>query len=101
MDFSARFSARIVDASKAVSARIAGLRFAARPDVMPLAEAEVLARLLAGYTPLDDLGRQQALRVAEQRAGQEFLDVFGINDAREWDPTTLWDQMKPAQRLKV
>lgn len=80
---------------------LAGLRFAARPDVMPLHEAEVLARALAGYTPLDDIARALAQRAAEQRAGQEFLNVFGITDAREWNPRTLWEAMKPGERLKI
>jgi S-DNA-T family DNA segregation ATPase FtsK/SpoIIIE len=81
---------------------LAGLRFAARADVMPLHEAEVLARALARYTPLDDIARALAQRAAEQRAGQEFLDVFGITDAREWNPRTLWEAVKkPGERLKV
>jgi S-DNA-T family DNA segregation ATPase FtsK/SpoIIIE len=80
---------------------LAGLRFAAKADVMPLHEAEVLARALAGYTPLDDIARALAQRAAEQRAGQEFLDVFGITDAREWNPHALWGGMKPGERLKI
>lgn len=80
---------------------IAGLRFAATADVMPLHEAEVLARALAGYTPLDDIARALAQRAAEQRAGQEFLDVFGITDAREWNPQALWAGAKPGERLKI
>jgi S-DNA-T family DNA segregation ATPase FtsK/SpoIIIE len=80
---------------------LAGLRFAAKADVMPLHEAEVLARALAGYTPLDDIARALAQRAAEQRAGQEFLDVFGITDAREWNPHALWGGVKPGERLKI
>ena len=77
------------------------LRFAARPDVMALHEAEALARALARYAPLDEASRALAERVAEQRAGQEFLDLFGIGDARMWDPRVGWGQLKPADRLRI
>ena len=79
-----------------------GLRFAAKPDVMPLWEAEALARALARYMPLDSVGRMMAERAAEARAGQEFLEAFQIvMDARQWDPRPLWDQLTPAGRLRI
>ncbi len=31
-----------------------GLRFAAEPDIMPIYEAEALARALAAFTPTDE-----------------------------------------------
>lgn len=79
----------------------AGMRFAATPDVMALHEAEALARALARFTPTDDAERLLAQRAAEARAGQDFLDAYGIADARTWDPTIGWSQVVPAERLKV
>lgn len=78
-----------------------GLRFAATPDVMPLHEAQALARALARFTPTDDAERLLAKRAAEARAGQDFLDIFGIIDPRTWDPTIGWSQVSPTERLKV
>ena len=80
-----------------------GLQFAATPDVMPLVEAEVLARALARWEPSDYASQLLAARAADARAGQEFLDVFSIVDARTWDPATLWSRMTSASpdRLKI
>lgn len=78
-----------------------GLRFAATPDVMPLHEAAALARMLARYAPTDDAERVLAERAGEARAGQDFLDAFGIVDARTWDPRIGWGQITPSERLRV
>lgn len=42
-------------------------------------------------------------RAADARAGQEYLDVFHIEDARTWDPTTVWSRLTSASpdRLKI
>ena len=61
-----------------------GLAFAATPDVMPLVEAEVLARAVAAWEPQDAATRYVAERAASARAGQDFLDLFQIEDARVW-----------------
>ena len=45
-----------------------GLRFAATPDAMPIAEAEALARALARYEPSDDALKLLADRAADARA---------------------------------
>ena len=58
-----------------------GLAFAATPDVMPLVEAEVLARAVAAWEPQDAATRFVAERAADARAGQDFLDLFQIEDA--------------------
>ncbi|MDP7707382.1 type VII secretion protein EccCb [Mycobacterium sp. TY815] len=78
-----------------------GLRFAAVPDVLGIDEALALARALARFTPTDDAERLLEQRAAEARAGQEFLDAYGIFDARTWDPTIGWNSVTPAERLKV
>jgi len=80
-----------------------GLRFAATPDAMPIAEAEALARALARYEPSDDALKLLADRAADARAGQEYLDVFHIDDARTWDPNTLWSRLTSSSpdRLKI
>ncbi|WP_204809362.1 type VII secretion protein EccCb [Mycobacterium riyadhense] len=78
-----------------------GLRFAATPDVMPLHEAAALARMLSRYAPTDDAERVLAERAGEARAGQDFLDAFGITDARLWDPTIAWGQVTPAERVRL
>ena len=80
-----------------------GLAFAATPDLMPLVEAEVLARALARWEPSDAASKVLADRAADARAGQDFLDLFGIEDARTWDPSTLWAQMAwmSPSRLRV
>jgi DNA segregation ATPase FtsK/SpoIIIE, S-DNA-T family len=78
-----------------------GLRFAATPDFMSVNEAEVLARALSRYTPTDDATQLLVDRAAEARAGQEFLDLFSIADARLWDPRPMWDQLTPAERLRI
>jgi S-DNA-T family DNA segregation ATPase FtsK/SpoIIIE len=80
-----------------------GLAFAAAPDVMPLVEAEVLARALSRWELSDDAARVLAARAADARAGQDFLDLFAIDDARLWDPLTLWAQMTSMspKRLRV
>ncbi|MBU8819276.1 type VII secretion protein EccCb [Mycolicibacterium goodii] len=75
-----------------------GLLFAAKPDVMSSDEFEIIARSLARYDALDDAGRLIADKAAEARAGQEFLDLFGIEDARTWDPRVLWDTLTPERR---
>ena len=78
-----------------------GLSFAATPDVMPLVEAEVLARAVAAWEPQDAATRFVAERAADARAGQDFLDLFQIEDARVWDPTTLWSQLTTTTRLRA
>lgn len=80
-----------------------GLRFAATPDWMPIPEAEALARALARWEPSDDALKLLADRAADARAGQEFLDVYNIEDARTWDPNTLWSRLTSSSpdRLKV
>jgi S-DNA-T family DNA segregation ATPase FtsK/SpoIIIE len=78
-----------------------GLAFAATPDVMPLVEAEVLARAVAAWEPQDAATRFVAERAADARAGQDFLDLFQIEDARVWDPTTLWSQLTTTTRLRA
>lgn len=78
-----------------------GLLFAATPDYVSRNEFEVLARSLARWEPVDEAGRLIAKKATDARAGQEFLDVWGIQDARTWDPTPLWDALTPASRLVV
>jgi type VII secretion protein EccCb len=78
-----------------------GFTFAVAPDFLSLGEAEVLARALARWEPSDDAAQLLADRAANARAGQEFLDVFGIADARLWDPRQLWGQVTGADRLRV
>ncbi|MCH9736861.1 MAG: type VII secretion protein EccCb [Actinomycetia bacterium] len=78
-----------------------GLAFAATPDLMPLTEAEVLARAVARYEPSDAATRLLAERAADARAGQDFLDLFQIPDARQWDPHTAWAQVTAASRLRA
>ena len=78
-----------------------GLAFAATPDVMPLVEAEVLARAVAAWEPQDAATRFVAERAADARAGQDFLDLFQIEDARVWDPSTLWSQLTTTTRLRA
>ncbi len=78
-----------------------GLAFAATPDFMSLEEAEVLARAVARYEPSDAAARLLAERAADARAGQDFLDLFQIPDARQWDPHTLWSQVTAASRLRA
>lgn len=79
----------------------AGLAFAAAPDVMPLVEAEVLARAVAAWEPEDAATRFVAERAADARAGQDFLDLFQIEDARVWDPHALWSQQTVTSRLRA
>ncbi|ODQ85893.1 type VII secretion protein EccCb [Mycolicibacterium holsaticum] len=79
----------------------AGLAFAATPDVMPLVEAEVLARAVAAWEPEDAATRFVAERAADARAGQDFLDLFQIEDARVWDPHALWSQQTVTTRLRA
>jgi DNA segregation ATPase FtsK/SpoIIIE, S-DNA-T family len=78
-----------------------GFTFAVTPDFLSLGEAEVLARALAHWEPSDDAAQLLADRAANARAGQEFLDLFGIGDARLWDPRQLWGQVTGADRLRV
>ncbi len=78
-----------------------GLRFAASPDVLSVSEAEVLARALARFTPSDDAARFLAEHAAQSQAGQDFVDLFEITDARVWDPRPLWDQLSASERLRV
>lgn len=78
-----------------------GFTFAVTPDFLSLGEAEVLARALAHWEPSDDAAQLLADRAANARAGQEFLDMFGIGDARLWDPRQLWGQVTGADRLRV
>jgi DNA segregation ATPase FtsK/SpoIIIE, S-DNA-T family len=78
-----------------------GFTFAVTPDFLSVGEAEVLARALAHWEPSDDAAQLLADRAANARAGQEFLDVFGIADARLWDPRHLWGQVTGADRLRV
>lgn len=78
-----------------------GLTFAVTPDFLSIGEAEVLARALARWEPSDDAAQLLADRAANARAGQEFLDIFGIGDARLWDPRQLWGQVTGADRLRV
>lgn len=79
----------------------AGLRFAAVPDVMPIYEAEALARSLAQYTPTDEAEKLLAKHAAEARAGQDFTDALNIYDLRVWKPRLQWNDLTPARRLKV
>lgn len=80
-----------------------GMRFAATPDLMPLAEAEALARALARFQPSDDATEVLAAAAAKARAGQEFMDLFHIEDARTWDPRSLWSYMTSSSpnRLRI
>ncbi len=78
-----------------------GLRFAATPDVLSVAEAEVFARAVARFNVTDDAARFLAEHAAQSQAGQDFLDVFDIGDLRAWDPRALWRQLTPSERLKV
>ncbi|MBS9535984.1 type VII secretion protein EccCb [Mycobacterium sp. M1] len=87
-----------------VAASVAkGLGFAATPDVMSLAEAEVLARALARFEVSDDAALLLANRAADARAGQDFLDTFDIEDARTWHPELLWSKMTSTspERLRI
>jgi DNA segregation ATPase FtsK/SpoIIIE, S-DNA-T family len=77
------------------------LRFAAEPDFLSVTEAEILARALARWQPSDDAAELLADRAADARSGQEFLDFFGITDARQWDPHQLWGRAIGPDRLRV
>lgn len=79
----------------------AGLRFAAVPDIMPIYEAEALARSLAAFTPTDEAESLLAKTAAEARAGQDFTDALGIYDLRNWNPLIRWNDLAPANRLRV
>src|ERR1700756_3691899 len=68
---------------------------------MDVAEAEVFARAMARWQPSDDASQLLAERAADARAGQEFLDLFGITDARLWDPHSLWERVTGADRLRM
>ena len=78
-----------------------GLRFAAEPDIMPIYEAEALARALAAFTPTDEAESLLARTAEEARAGQDFTDALGIYDLRVWDPRLNWNNLSPANRLRV
>ncbi len=78
-----------------------GLLFAATPDYMSRNEFATLARSLARYVPEDEAGKVLAKAASEIRSGQEFLDMYGIEDARVWNPRALWDSLTPASRLKI
>lgn len=78
-----------------------GLRFAAVPDVMPIYEAEALARALAAFTPTDEAESLLARTAAEARAGQDFTDTLGIYDLRTWNPVPRWNDLAPADRLRA
>lgn len=78
-----------------------GLRFAAEPDIMPIYEAEALARALAAFTPTDEAESLLAKTAEEARAGQDFTDALGIYDLRIWDPRLNWNTLSPANRLRV
>ncbi|QIV79932.1 type VII secretion protein EccCb [Mycolicibacterium frederiksbergense] len=78
-----------------------GLRFAAQPDIMPIYEAEALARALAGFTPTDEAESLLAKNAEEARAGQDFTDALGIYDLRTWNPTLNWNSLSPANRLRA
>ncbi|MEX3741247.1 type VII secretion protein EccCb [Mycolicibacterium porcinum] len=78
-----------------------GLLFAANPDYMSRNEFEVLARSLSRYEPIDEAGRMLATAASEARSGQEYLDLWGIEDARTWDPTPLWDELTIATRCEI
>ncbi len=78
-----------------------GLRFAAVPDIMPIYEAEALARSLAQYTPTDEAEKLLAQQAAQARAGQDFTDALNIYDLRTWKPQLTWNDLTPARRLRV
>lgn len=78
-----------------------GLRFAAVPDIMPIYEAEALARALAAFTPTDEAESLLAKTAAEARAGQDFTDMLGIYDLRSWNPVPRWNDLSPADRLRA
>jgi S-DNA-T family DNA segregation ATPase FtsK/SpoIIIE len=78
-----------------------GLRFAAVPDVMPIYEAEALARALAAFNPTDEAESLLAKTAAEARAGQDFTETLGIYDLRSWNPVPRWNDLAPADRLKA
>ena len=78
-----------------------GLSFAVTPDFLDVQEAEVFARAMARWQPSDDAAQLLADRAADARAGQEFLDLFAISDARLWDPHSLWDRVTGADRLRI
>lgn len=79
----------------------AGLLFAAVPDIMPIYEAEALARALAAFTPTDEAESVLAKAAAEARAGQDFTDTMGIYDLRSWNPVPRWNDLAPADRLRA
>jgi S-DNA-T family DNA segregation ATPase FtsK/SpoIIIE len=78
-----------------------GLRFAAEPDIMPIFEAEALARALAAFTPTDEAESLLAKTAEEARAGQDFTDALGIYDLRTWNPLLNWNNLSPANRLRA
>ncbi|MCV7079671.1 hypothetical protein, partial [Mycobacterium szulgai] len=64
-----------------------GLRFAAEPDIMPIYEAEALARALAAFTPTDEAESLLARTAEEARARTGLRPMrLGIYDLRVWDP---------------
>lgn len=78
-----------------------GLSFAVTPDFLELGEAEVFARAMARWQPSDYAAQLLADQAADARAGQEFLDLFGIVDARLWDPISMWQRVTGADRLRI
>lgn len=80
----------------------ADLRFAVTPDVVSLGEAELVARALAQYRPSQEAAERLARKEADAKAAQQFLDFYGIKDARLWDPrTTLWGRATGKNRLRI
>lgn len=63
----------------------------AQPDCLDLADAVVCARRLAGYR----------LGVAAGGGTPSWAQLFGVDDVTRIDPTALWRQLKPADRLRV
>ncbi|MGL5442754.1 MAG: FtsK/SpoIIIE domain-containing protein, partial [[Mycobacterium] stephanolepidis] len=80
----------------------ADLRFAVTPDVVSVAEAELVARALAQYRPSQEMAERLARKQADAKAAQQFLDFFGIKDARLWDPRkSLWGRATGKHRLRI
>ncbi|SKO16089.1 type VII secretion protein EccCb [Mycobacteroides abscessus] len=87
---------------KVAPAPRADLRFAVTPDVVSVAEAELVARKLAQYRPSQEMAERLARKEADAKAAQQFLDFFGIKDARLWDPRkSLWGRATGKNRLRI
>lgn len=78
------------------------LLFAAKPDLLSITDATIIARMLARYQP-DDGGINQLLAEAREKAHatQQYLDFFTIADPAAYDPYRFWGKASGRDRIRI